>query len=196
MAFKVPSSISSAVAPSSGGGGYLNPSKIPAGGSARFHIVSDEPLTMFEVWGEAKDGSGVRPFRFIEDPSPADIDAEMGDSYQRRPNRDGTGNEPVKPAMAFFTYSYETSSIQVLQLTQRGIIRELDQLTQMEEYESLEDYDFILSKEGSGITTEYALRIVPQKKTSKPEILKACEELEKAGGDIKRLLDGGNPFKA
>ena len=196
MAFKVPTTIAASVTTSGGGGGYLNPSKIPAGGSARFHIVSDEPLPYFECWGEAVDGSGVKPFRFCEDPSPADIEAEMGLSYQRRPNRDGTGHEPVKAAMAFFIFSYETSSIQVLQLTQKGIIRELDQLTQMEEYQSLEDYDFILSKEGSGITTEYALRIVPLKKGGKAEVHAAAQELEKAGGDIKRLLDGGNPFKA
>lgn len=196
MAFRVSTAISSAVTTTGGGGGYLNPSKIPAGGSARFHIVSEEPLSFFECWGEATDGSGVKPFRFQEDPSPADIDAEMGESYQRRPNRDGTGHEPVKAAMAFFVYNYETSSVQVLQISQKGIIRELDQLTQMEDYADLENWDFVLGKEGSGITTEYSLRIVPQKKSAKPEILKACQELEAAGGDIKRLLDGGNPFKA
>jgi len=196
MAFRVSSAISAAVTTTGGGGGYLNPSKIPAGGSARFHIVSDEPLSFFECWGEATDGSGVKPFRFVEDPSPADIDAEMGENYKRRPNRDGTGHEPVKAALAFFVYNYETSSVQVLQLSQKGIIRELDQLTQMEDYADLENWDFVLGKEGSGITTEYSLRIVPQKKASKADISDAVVDLSKAGGDIKRLLDGGNPFKA
>jgi len=197
MGFRVSSNIASAVSTSTGGGGgYLNPSKIPSGGSVRFHITSDEPLSFFECWGESTDGSGVKPFRFLEDPSPADIEAEMGASYQRRPNRDGTGVEPVKAAIAFFVYNYDTESIQVMQVSQKGIIRELDQLTQMEDYADLENWDFVLGKEGSGIGTEYALRIVPIKKTSASAMRKAASESEESGADIKRLLDGGNPFKA
>ena len=196
MAFKVSKNLSGVVATTGGGGGYLTPSKIPAGGSARFHITSEEPLEFFECWGEEVDGSGVKPFRFLEDPSPSDIDAEMGDNYQRRPNRDGTGHEPVKAAMAFFVYNYETSSVQVLQISQKGIIRELDQLTQMEDYADLENWDFVLGKEGSGITTEYSLRIVPLKKSSKAELKKAWDDAVDSGADIQRLLDGGNPFKA
>ena len=89
---------SSAVAGGTGGG-YLNPSKIQSGSSVRFALLSDQPLEFFECWGEAEDGS-VKPFRFAEDPSDADIKEEMGDAYSRRLNREGTAPEGVKFAIA------------------------------------------------------------------------------------------------
>ena len=79
---------SSAVAAGTGGG-YLNPSKIQSGSSVRFALLDDNPLEFFEVWGEAQDGS-VKPFRFTDEPTPDDIDAEFGSDYSRRLNRDGT----------------------------------------------------------------------------------------------------------
>jgi hypothetical protein len=64
------------------GGGYLNPSKIQAGSQVRFALLAEEPLEFYECWGEATDGS-VRPFRFLDDPSPADVEQEMGQKWDQ-----------------------------------------------------------------------------------------------------------------
>ena len=130
-----------AVSGGSGGGGYLNPSKIQSGGSVRFALLSDEPLEFFECWGEATDGS-VRPFRFADDPSPTDIEEELGPDYSRRMNREGTGPEPVKFAIAVPVYNFETGAVQVMSLTQKGLIKELDQVSQTEDYSDLMAWDF------------------------------------------------------
>jgi hypothetical protein len=183
-----------AVSGGSGGGGYLNPSKIQSGGSVRFALLSEEPLEFYECWGEASDGS-VRPFRFCDDPSPVDIEQEMGPDYQRRLNREGTGPEAVKFAIAVPVYNFETSTVQVMSLTQKSIIKELDQISQMEDYPDLMAWDFILGKTGSGLTTEYTLRPVPRKPAAQKGIDAAWSEAESNGFDVKRLLTGGNPFK-
>ena len=77
-----------------GGGSYLNPSKIAAGSSVRFCLLSEEPLEFYELWGEGPDGK-AKPFRFDSEPGPDDITLALGD-YTRRVNREGTGVEPMK----------------------------------------------------------------------------------------------------
>ena len=182
---------SSAVAGS--GGGYLNPSKIASGSSVRFALLSDEPLEYYECWGEGPDGK-AKPFRFDSEPTPDDIAVELGD-FTRRMNREGTGPEPVKFAIALPVFNYEASEVQVLNLTQKSIIRELDGISQTEDYEDLTATDFTLGKEGSGLTTEYKLLPVPRKKGTDATLTAAWEEAKSAGFDLARLLTGGNPFK-
>ena len=180
---------------SSGGGDYLNPSKIRAGGSVRFHITSEEPTEFFECWGETADGS-VKPFRFSAEPSPADIEAEMGPSYQRRMNREGSSPEPVKMVIAFWVFNYDTQKIELCSLSQKSLIRELDQITQMEDYHPLSDFDMIMGKEGSGLTTVYSLKAVPRKKDAVTVVDTAVTAAEAAGYSINNLLTGDNPFKS
>ena len=176
------------------GGGYLNPSKIQSGSSVRFALLSDQPLEFYECWGEAEDGS-PKPFRFAEDPRADEISAEMGDDYTRRQNRDGTAPEPVKFAIAAPVYNFDTSTVQIIQLSQKSIIRELDGISQMEDYANLLEHDFVLGKEGNGLKSEYSLRPVPRKKGSDEEIDKAWTAAKDGGFEIGRLLTGENPFK-
>ena len=176
-------------------GGYLNPSKIQSGSSVRFALLSDQPLEFYECWGEAEDGS-LKPFRFAEDPSAKDIKTEMGDDYTRRQNREGTAPEPPKFAIAAPVYNFDTSTVQIMQISQKSIIRELDGISQMEDYANLLEHDFVLGKEGSGLNTEYSLRPVPRKKASDKEIDAAWTEAKDGGFEIGRLLTGENPFKA
>jgi len=175
------------------GGGYLNPSKIASGSSVRFALLSDEPLEFYELWAEGVDGK-AKPFRFAQEPTPDDIAVELGD-FTRRQNREGTGPEPLKFALALPVYNYEASEVQVLNLTQKSIIRELDGISQTEDYEDLTATDFTLGKEGSGLNTEYKLLPVPRKKGADATIAAAWEDAKSAGFALERLLVGGNPFK-
>jgi hypothetical protein len=182
-----------AAAVAGSGGGYLNPSKIAPGTSIRFALLSDEPLEYYECWGEGPDGK-AKPFRFPQEPTPDDISVEMGD-FTRRLNREGTGPEAVKFALALPVFNYEAAEVQVLNLTQKSIIRELDGISQTEDYEDITATDFTLGKEGSGLNTEYKLLPVPRKKGSDATLAAAWEEAKSTGFDLERLLVGGNPFK-
>jgi len=176
-----------------GGGAYLNPGKIAAGSSVRFCLLSDEPLEFYECWGEGTDGK-AKPFRFDSEPSPDDIALAMGD-FKRRMNREGTGFEAVKFCLAIPCYNFEAAQVQVLQLGQKKIIRELDAVSQMEDYSDILAIDFLLGKEGSGLNTEYKLTPVPRKKGADKAITEAWEETRSAGFDLSRLLEGADPFK-
>ena len=175
--------------------GYLNPSKVKANGSVRFALLANEPFCFWECWGEATDGS-LRPFRFEDEPNAADIETAMGQDYQRRLNREGTGPEPVKLAMAAPIYNFELERIQVLSLSQKGLQKELQQTSQMEDYEDMTAWDFVLTKEATVSPDMYGLRPAPRKSSTQPKIDAAWSAAQEAGFDITRLLTGGNPFKA
>jgi hypothetical protein len=176
------------------GGGYLQVSKLPDGGSVRFALLSDEPLEFYETWGTSSDGKS-KPFRFDFEPTYEDVVAEMGD-FEPREGRGGPGTADIKFAIACPVYSFDAGAVQVLSLTQKSILKELDQISQMEDYEDLLAWDFQLSKKGSGLLTEYTLRPVPRKKGSQEHIDAAWLEVKSNGFDLSRLLTGGNPFKA
>ena len=194
MAFKMSTKAKQATAQGSGSGGYLSLSKLENKSSVRIHLLGDEPLDFYQVWGESPDGSQIKPFRFTDDPSPSDIAAEMGE-FVRRQNYEKTGPDPVTYSMAFFVFNHEQGEVVLLQLTQKGLIRELDQLLSMEDYQDTDQWDFVISKDTSGPPSSwYSLRPAPIKKGSKETIDAAWNEAQAKGYDLKELLVGGNPF--
>lgn len=185
---------SAAVTNNNTGGGYLSPSKLTDGGSVRLALLSDEPLEFYECWATAPDGS-QKPFRFYYEPIPEDISTELG-NYTPREGRGGPGTADIKFAIAVPVFNYETGTVQVMSLTQKSILRELDAISQEEDYSDLMAWDFTLSKKGTGLTTEYKFRPALRKKGSQETIDTAWEEAKSNGFSLERLLTGGNPFKA
>ncbi len=118
----------------------------------------------------------------------------MGNEYTRRMNRDGTGVEPAKFAIAVPVFEHESQEVKIFSATQKGIIEELDRISQMEDYSDLLAWDFHLSREGTGLKTQYSLRAVPRKKGTSPLIEATFAEQKEKGFDIKELMTGGNPF--
>jgi hypothetical protein len=188
------SKTASATVNATSGGAYFSPSKLTDGGSARFALLSDSPLEFYESWGQAPDGSS-KPFRFDYEPSYEDVVAEMG-TYTPREGRGGPGTADIKFCIAVPIWNYEAGAVQVMSVSQKSILRELDAISQEEDYSNLLEWDFTLSKKGSGLTTEYKLRPAPRKKGSDAVMSAAWEEAKSAGFELERLLTGGNPFKA
>ena len=173
---------------------YLSPSKVKADGQVRFAILANEPLCYFEVWGEDETGKG-KPFRFAAEATADDIEQEMGANYRRRLKDDGT-EEPQKFAIAMPVYNFDIKRIQVLSITQKGLQKELDEISQVEEYGDMTEWDFIMTKAATVSPDMYGLRPVPRKKDTQAAIDAAWDEAVKNGFDITRLLTGGHPFKA
>ena len=173
---------------------YLSPSKVKADGQVRFAILANEPLCYFEVWGEDETGKG-KPFRFAEEATADEIEQEMGANYTRRCKDDGT-EEPQKFALAMPIYNFDVKRIQVLSMTQKGLQKELDEISQVEEYGDMTEWDFIMTKAATVSPDMYGLRPVPRKKDSQAAIDAAWNEAVTNGFDITRLLTGGHPFKA
>ncbi len=129
------------------------------------------------------------------EPTHEDVTTEMGE-FEPREGRGGPGTADVKFAIACPVYNYESGKVQVLQITQKSILKEIDQISQMEDYENLLEWDFTIGKKGSGLLTEYTVRPVPRKKGSQEHIDAAWLEAKSEGFDINRLIEGANPFKA
>ena len=174
-------------------GGYINPTKLESGGSVRFALLDDQPLEFFEVWGESGEGK-LKPFRFADSPTTEDAEIEMGSEYTRRMNRDGTGVEPAKFGIAVPVFEHDSQEVKIFQATQKGIIGELDKISQMDDYSDLLAWDFVLSRDGAGKLTKYSLRAVPRKKGTSPLIEATFAEQKEKGFEIKELMTGGNPF--
>ena len=173
---------------------YLSPSKVKADGQVRFAILANEPLCYFEVWGEDETGKG-KPFRFAQEATADEIEQEMGANYQRRCKDDGT-EEPQKFAIAMPIYNFDIKRIQVLSMTQKGLQKELDEISQVEEYSDMTEWDFVMTKSATVSPDMYGLRPVPRKKGTQEAIDAAWNEAVTNGFDITRLLTGGHPFKA
>ena len=184
-----------AITTSSSGGGYLNLSKLQDKNSVRITVLSDQPLEYYEVWGTS--GTQSKPFRFDYQPTPEDVIAEMGD-FEAREGRGGPGTTVIKFAISAPVFNYETGNVQVWSVTQKTIMKELDDISQMEDYDKdLTSIDLIISKEiqANGIP-KYTVRPVPKKKGSQEHITAAWLEAQEAGFELDRLLTGGNQFKA
>ena len=157
----------------------------------RFAIVSENPLEYHTVWGEL-DGQ-KKPFRFSAEPSPSDIQAELGD-FEQRMNYEGTALEKPKFAVSCFVFDYQSETIKVLEIGQKGLNKELDSLSMSEDYANLQDWDFTISRTGMKLNTEYRLVPGPRRKGFDDKIKAAWDEAQKKGYDLNKLLIGESPF--
>jgi len=186
-------------------GGYLNPGSIPTGSSVRFALLQKTPLEYWEVWlqdaeGNLNDNGKVikKPLRFAHEPTDADIEVELGTQWIRGLNFNGDGPGPVKFNLAVAIYNHESGAIQIFASDKPSVNRDLDNETQViekeDDYDDILVPDWILSKAGVGLNTEYSLRTAPRKKGTDAKIQEAWNAAIEAGFDIERLLSNGNPF--
>ena len=173
-------------------GGYLSASKLGDGESMRFAICSEEPLESWTVWGESDEGQ-KKPFRFLEEPSSEDIAEKLGD-YNQRMNYEGTDLEKPKFSINMFVFDYADDEIKVLEIGQRTLIKELDKISQTEDYEDLHIWDFEISRTGTKMSTEYKLLPMPRKKGYTPKIAEAWDAAMKSLYNIYALVEGESPF--
>jgi hypothetical protein len=162
-------------------------------------------LEYWEVWlqdaeGKLNDNGKVirKPLRFNFEPTDEDIQADLGTQWVRGLNFNGDGPGPVKFNIAVAIYNHDAGSIQIFASDKPSVNRDLDSETQVieqeDDYEDILVPDWILSKSGTGLNTEYSLRTAPRKKGTDEKVKEAWEAALEAGFDIERLLTNGNPF--
>ena len=175
-----------------GTGGYMTASKLGDGESYRVAILSEEPLEYFTVWGESDEGQ-KKPFRFTAEPSPSEIETELGE-FKQRMNYERTELERPKFGLSFFVFDYADEKVKVFEITQKTLMKELDGISQSEDYEDLHAWDMVFSREGLKMNTTYKILPGPRKKGMQEKIDAAWKEAEGKGFDLQQLLVGGNPF--
>jgi hypothetical protein len=159
----------------SGGGRYINPSKIQ--GEKRIRLFG-EGITGFETW-VTEDGKD-KPMRWESKPS------ELPDNVRK----DDNGNSQLKRFVSVIAYDYETEDFKVLSLTQKTLIQALMSLIADEDWGDCSGYDIKITRKGEGLKTEYTLKPVSKKVPTK-ELKDAFAELS---CDLSKMFDGEDPF--
>ena len=182
-----------ATASSGGTSGYLKIKKDKEGDSIRFCILSPEPLEYWTAWGTDKESGKSRPFRFVAQPTNADIDAELGPNYERAKQWQSEEVRPAAFAMSFFVWDYESESVMVFELDKKTLIRELDNISQQEDYTNLHEWDLVITWKGPN-NGWYSIMPAPRKKGQQEKIDEAWSAAQAKGFDINKLIVGESPF--
>lgn len=97
----------------------------------------------------------------------------------------------VKHFWAFCVWNYADERVQILQLTQKGIMTFMQNLISNKRWGNPQGYDITVNRTGSGMNTEYTYMANPH------SVLEdnIAEAWSKAKIDLNELYTGGDPFK-
>ena len=142
----------------------------------RFRILS-KPIIGWEYWiEEAGKRNPRRVKKFTEIPT-------------RIQNQ--TGQDKPKHFWAMVVWNYLDNKIQILEITQKSIMKAIESLVQDSDWESPLNYDLVVKKEGDGLETEYQINPKP-KESVDPEIV---EIYKSTNVNLEALYSGNDPFE-
>lgn len=142
-------------------------------GENRFRVL-DEGVSGMEWWVK-KDGKS-KPIRkaFSERISPSELDAD---------------SKP-KAFIAFPVWNYKTENVEILEITQKNIMRALQSYEADPDWGDLSGYDIKVLKEGDGFDTTYQVNPTP----AKPMAKEVVEAFAAKTINLEALFTGENPF--
>lgn len=152
-------------------------------GKNTFRVLSPA-IVGFEYWvTEIKDKQEVRkPVRkHIDERIPQ---GELGIDKWGNP-------EYPKHFWAFVVYNRQAEKIQILEITQKKVIRGIKSLVDDEDWGDPKEYDITVTKSGEKLDTDYVVQGKPNKTKVDEAILKEYEEMKI---DLEQLFIGGDPF--
>ena len=174
---------------------YLRYTKLEAGKPANFALLEEDPLCYWLVWADGTDGS-AKPFRFVSQPSQADIDSEFGTNYTQALNYDKTGPRKPQECLTWPVYNWDLNLVQVLEVSHVSLARQFAKYGLNRKYsKNLLGWDFELSKIQADMT-RYELLIVPRddEEHEDDKMDAAWEKAQKNGFDLQQMVVGGDPF--
>ena len=104
---------------------------------------------------------------------------------------DKDGNIKISHFWAFIVWNYEAKRVQILEITQKGIMKYMNGLIKNPKWGSPKGYDITVNRTGSGFDTEYTCMASPHSELD-PEI---AEQYAKMNINLYALYDGKDPFK-
>ena len=151
-------------------------------GENRFRILGPA-LEAAELW---IDGKPVRKAT-VNDFTAAERNAA---DINNMTNQKGTPKE----ILAFPVYNFDQKAVQILQINQVTIQRELYRLAQDEDWGDPQDYSIVINRGKTGQKVSYTVSPKPKKELP-AEAQEAWAAVE-PGFDISRMLTDGNPFSS
>ena len=143
-------------------------------GDNTFRVLSSA-ITGWEYWTEDN-----KPVRRKESWStvPDDIKTEKDGSVR------------INHFWAFVVYNYEAKKIQVLEITQKGIMKYIQGLVKNTKWGNPKGYDIVVNRSGSGFDTEYVVSADPHSEVDH-KVLKQYEDMNI---NLEALYEGNDPF--
>jgi len=100
------------------------------------------------------------------------------------------GSVRINHFWAFVVWNYEAEKIQVLELTQKGIMKYIQSLVKNIKWGDPKGFDITVNRTGSGFDTEYTCTADPHSKFDE-KIIKQYEDMNIK---LDALFTGGDPF--
>jgi len=99
----------------------------------------------------------------------------------------------VKHFWAFPVWNYNAKRVQILEITQKGIMQTMTSYIKNPNWGNPKEYDFIVNRTGTGMAnTEYATAVNPKS----PLDEKVAEQYKNMNIDLTLLYVGEDPFNA
>lgn len=143
-------------------------------GENRFRIL-DKPIMGEEYWID--EGEKRKPVR-VRPNTPINIS-------------DVPEPDKIKHFWAMPVYNYELNQVQILEITQRTIQKEITKLSRDKDWGDPVGYDILVTRTGDGMETEYSVTPKPHKPLEK-ELL---EQYKQMSINLAALYDGKDPFE-
>lgn len=144
-------------------------------GPNKLRILS-EPIFGYEYWN--KDNKPVRSKEaFTETPT----DARLNDE----------GEFQQKFFWAFIVWNYKANRMQLLEVTQVSIQRQITDLIENADWGDPRGYDLTILKKGEKLNTEYTVQPAPPKEVG----VEIHRQYRNYSFDLEALFTGGDPFK-
>ena len=143
-------------------------------GENTFRILSSA-ITGYEYWSQDK-----KPVRSKEAWENIPSDAQLDDK----------GNPRMNHFWAMVIYNYDAKRIQILELTQKGIMKYIQSLVNNPRWGSPKGYDLVVTRSGSGFDTEYSTIANPHSEVDEA----VMQKYQSMNVDLEKLFTGEDPF--
>ena len=136
---------------------------------------------------------GEHRFRIVERPIGGWIDWIDNKPMRSRPQHKPLPHDPLKPVRSFWAmhvWDYARGALYVMEITQNGIKKALEDYASNEDWGDFTKYDIVIKKEGTGKETNYNVMAIPPKPLAK----KIVEALAITKVNLEALYEGKDPW--
>jgi hypothetical protein len=153
---------------------YLNISKLPDAKASRFRFFG-EGVTGFVAWTVNR-----KPLRW----------EVLPEVLPESVKPDDNGDRTAKFFLAGICWDYEAEMFRVIEITQKGIIGDINKYVADEDFGDPSGYDITITRTGSGLDTKYDVLAKPPKPIS-DTVKKVFSQL---GWNLSNLFEGRHPW--
>ena len=139
---------------------------------------------------------GENKFRILSEPIGGWV--EFIDNKPKRykidekPIKSHDPEKPLKFFSAFIVFDYLTEDVKILEITQAGVRKDIQALSQDSDWGSPFSYDIKVTRTGEQLKTKYS--VVPGAKSNISDYIKQCFNSKPI--NLEALFDGKDPFSA